>query len=95
MTRAGGRTGLLRASSATAAGGLVALFVALLVGWLLTSRTGTAGPGTAMLVGHGVAAAAAVAAQIVADRRRDAAGAAAAVGVLAVAVAVLCGYWLF
>lgn len=91
-----GRSGrLLRGLSGVTAGGLVALFVVLLVGWLLTTRTGTAGPGTGMLVGHGLAAAGAVAGQVVADRRRDGVGTLAAAVVLAVGVAVLCGYWLF
>jgi hypothetical protein len=86
---------VLRGLSGIAAGGLVALFVALLVGWVLTTRTGTAGPGAAMLVGHGIAAVAAVVGQVVADRRTDRVGALAAAGVVVVAVAVLCGYWLF
>ena len=96
MTRTDRRSGrVLRGVSGIAAGGLVALFVVLLVGWVLTTRTGTAGPGAAMLVGHGIAAAAGVAGQVVADRRADRVGALAAAGVVVVAVAVLCGYWLF
>jgi hypothetical protein len=86
---------LLRGLSGTAAGGLVALFVVLLVGWMLTTRTGSAGPGTGMLVGHGLAAAAAVVAQVAADRRRDGVATLCSLGILALAVVVLCGYWLF
>ncbi|GJF03648.1 hypothetical protein [Pseudonocardia sp. D17] len=85
----------LRGLSGILAGGLVALFVVLLVGWAVTTRTGSPGPGTGMLVGHGVAAVVGVVAQVTADRRRDRIGLLASLLVLAVAVAVLCGYWLF
>lgn len=85
----------LRGLSGMVAGGLVALVVVLLVGWVLTMRTGSAGPGTGMLVGHGIATVAAVVAQVVADRRRDRVGTLASVVVLAIAVGVLCGYWFF
>ncbi|MFR9801821.1 hypothetical protein ACL02T_05865 [Pseudonocardia sp. RS010] len=85
----------LRGTSGVMAAGLVGLFVVLLGGWVFTTRTGSAGPGTGMLVGHGLAAAAAVVAQVVADRRDGRGGALAAWLVLAIAVAVLAGYWLF
>jgi hypothetical protein len=92
-TSRGGR--LLRGVSGIVAGGLAALAVVLFVGWVVTARSGTAGPGTGMLLGHGIAAVVALAGQSVADRRRDRTGLLAAVGVLAVGVAVLCGFWLF
>jgi hypothetical protein len=83
---------IVRGISGVLAGGLVALFVVLLVGWAVTTRTGSPGPGLAMLVGHGLAAVAAVVLQVLADRRRRVL---APFVVIAVAVAVLCGYWLF
>lgn len=95
MTRPATSGRLLRGLSGIVAGGLVALFVVLLVGWTLTTRTGSAGPGTAMLTGHGLAAAAAVVAQVVADRRRDGVATLCSVGVVAVGLVVLCGFWLF
>ncbi|MEU7818909.1 hypothetical protein [Pseudonocardia sp. NPDC049154] len=97
--RAGRGRGLpgrvLRGTSGVLAAGLVGLFVVLLAGWAFTTRTGSAGPGTGMLVGHGLAAAAAVVAQVVADRRDGRAGALAAWLVVAIAAGVLGGYWLF
>ena len=95
MTRPATSGRFMRGLSGVAAGGLVALFVVLLVGWTLTTRTGSAGPGTGMLVGHGLAAVAAVVAQVVADRRRDAIATLCSLGVLVLAIVVLCGYWLF
>ncbi|GAA1842942.1 hypothetical protein GCM10009836_22920 [Pseudonocardia ailaonensis] len=92
-TRAGR---VLRGFSGILAAGLVGLVVVLIVvGWALTTRTGTAGPGTGLLVGHGIAAAVAVAAQVVADRREGLVGAVAAWLVVAVAAVVLAVYWLF
>lgn len=86
---------LLRGVSGVLAGGMVGLFLALLGGWAFTTRTGSPGPGTGMLVAHGLAAAAAVGAQIVADRRVDRAGTFAALGVIVLVVAMLAGFWLF
>jgi hypothetical protein len=48
-----------------------------------------------MLVGHGLAAVAAVAAQLVADFRAGRQGAVAAWVVVGLAVLILGGYWLF
>ncbi len=90
-----GRAGrLLRGLSGVLAGGLVGLALVLLAGWLLTTRAGSTGPSTGMLVGHGLAAVLAVAAQLVADRRADRIGILAAFGVLVVSVVVLVVYWL-
>jgi hypothetical protein len=86
---------VLRGFSGVLAAGLVGLFVVLVAGWVFTTRTGSPGPGTAMLVGHGLAALAAVVAQVVADRRAGRTGAVAAWLVIALAVLVLGGYWLF
>lgn len=84
----------LRALSGLLAGGLVALVVALAVGWFVATRSGTAGPDPSTLLWHAVAAVAAVVAQRYADRHPDAAGAVAAGAVVAVTVAVLAGQWL-
>ncbi|WP_214364358.1 hypothetical protein [Pseudonocardia sp. H11422] len=84
----------LRGLSGVLAGGLVVLALVLLAGWLVTTRTGSPGPGTGMLIGHGVAAAAAAVAQVVADRRNGRPGALAALAVLVVSAAVLAVYWL-
>ncbi|GAA4559817.1 hypothetical protein [Pseudonocardia xishanensis] len=93
VERVSGR--LLRGFSGVLAAGLVGLFVVLLAGWVFTTRTGSPGPGAGMLVGHGLAALAAVAAQVVADRRAGRRGALAAWVVIALAILVLGGYWLF
>ncbi|SDG00149.1 hypothetical protein [Pseudonocardia oroxyli] len=86
---------LLRGFSGVLCAGLVALFAVLVGGWVFTTRTGAPGPGPGMLLGHGLAAAAAVAAQLVADRRAGRVGALAAWVVVALAALVLGGYWLF
>jgi hypothetical protein len=86
---------VLRGTSGVLAAGLAGLFAVLLAGWAFTTGTGSAGPGPGMLVGHGVAAAAAVVVQVVADRRDGRGGALAAWLVIAIAAAVLAGYWLF
>ncbi|MBN9099515.1 MULTISPECIES: hypothetical protein [unclassified Pseudonocardia] len=89
------RAGWLRGFSGLLAGGLAALAVALYVAWFVADRTGSVGPGASTLVWDSVAAVAAVAAQVYADRRAGARGAAAAVGVVAVTAAVLAAQWLF
>lgn len=76
------------------AGGLVALAVALLVAWFVADRIGSAGPGTSMLVWHGVAAVLAVLAQVQADRRDGPAAALAMAAVVVITVAVLAAQWL-
>lgn len=86
---------LLRGVSGVLSAGLVGLTVVLLAGWAMTTRTGTAGPGTGMLLGHGAAAVVAVVAQVVADRRRDRTGVLAAWAAIVLVAAVVAGYWLF
>ncbi|MCW0216207.1 MAG: hypothetical protein OJJ54_22890 [Pseudonocardia sp.] len=81
--------------SGVLAAGLVGITAILLVGWAMTTRTGTAGPGTGMLLGHGAAAGAAVVAQVVADRRRDRTGVLAAWAAIVLVAAVVSAYWLF
>ncbi|MFC5993991.1 hypothetical protein ACFQE5_07180 [Pseudonocardia hispaniensis] len=91
-----GRVGrVLRGCSGVLAGGLVTFAMVLLAGWFFTTRTGSAGPGTGMLMGHWLAAVVAGVAQVVADRRTDRTGTIAALGVLAVTAAVLGIYWLW
>jgi hypothetical protein len=87
--------GLLRSLSGVLVGGLVALALVLLAGWLYADRAGLPGPGPGMLVGHGVAAAAAVAAQIGIDRHDGPAATAAAAGLAALVTAGLTLVWLF
>jgi hypothetical protein len=86
---------LLRGLSGVLVGGLVALALVLLAGWFYADRIGLPGPGTGMLVGHLVAAAVAVAAQVWADRRTDAVGTLAALTLSAVVVGGLTAAWLF
>ncbi|MEK6438110.1 hypothetical protein [Pseudonocardia sp. T1-2H] len=86
---------LLRGVSGVLAAGLVGVAVILLAGWAVTTRTGTAGPGTGMLLGHGAAAVVAVVAQAVADRRRDRTGVLAAWAAIVLVAAVVAWYWLF
>jgi hypothetical protein len=84
---------VLRAVSGVLAGGLVALAVGLVAAWYLASGAGVPGPGAGVLVGHGLAAVAAVVAQVRADRRPDGRGALAAWVVVALAAAVLVLQW--
>ncbi|NMH97163.1 hypothetical protein [Pseudonocardia acidicola] len=88
----GGR--LLRGTAGVLAGGLVVLALVLFAGWLIATRTGSPGPGGGMLIGHGLGAVAAVAGQVVADRRADRMGVLAALGVIVVSAVVLGAYWL-
>jgi hypothetical protein len=88
------RRGLVRRLSGVLVGGLVALALVLLAGWFYAERTGLPGPGTGMLVAHGVAAVVAVAAQVWVDRRADAVGTMAAALLAALVVAWLTMAWL-
>jgi steroid 5-alpha reductase family enzyme len=90
-----GRTGSwLRGLTGLLAGGLVALAVALTVGWVIADRTGSPGPGPATLVWHGAAAVAAVVAQLYADRHDGRSGLLAAVAVALITAVVLAVQWL-
>ena len=89
------RRSLVRGLSGVLVGGLVALALVLLAGWFYAERAGLPGPGAGMLVGHLVAAAAAVVAQVWADRRTDRVGTLAAVALSAVVVGGLTLVWLF
>lgn len=93
-TRTMTRAGWLRGFSGLLAGGLAALAVALFSAWFVADRAGSVGPGASALAWHTVAAVAAVAAQVYADRRAGARGTVAAVGVIAVTAAVLAAQWL-
>ncbi|MGQ0716988.1 MAG: hypothetical protein ACT4NP_06655 [Pseudonocardiales bacterium] len=86
--RAGGRlSGLL-------AGGLVGLAVVVCVAQWLAGTSGRPGPGMAEVVGHVVAALAAVVLQVVADRLRGPSAALASGSVLVIAAVVLWfGWW--
>ena len=87
--------GLVRATSGVFVGGLVALALVLLAGWFYAGRTGLPGPGTAMLIGHGAAAVAAVVAQVWVDRRPDRTGTLAAAALAGLVVGGLALTWLF
>ena len=76
-------------------GGLVALALVLLAGWAYADRAGLPGPGTAMLIGHGVGAVAAVVVQVWVDRRPDRTGTLVAAGLIALIVGGLALTWLF
>ena len=84
---------LLRGLTGVLAGGLVVLALALGVAWVVATRTGSAGPAPWFLVGHAVAAVAAVVLQVRADRS-DRRHTGAALGVLGISVAVLGVLWL-
>ncbi|GAA3221726.1 hypothetical protein GCM10017691_07010 [Pseudonocardia petroleophila] len=84
----------LRRVSGVFAGGLVVLAVALGVAWVVSTRTGSPGPAGDFLAWHGVAAVAAVVAQVRADRARDGRGVGAALVVLLISAAVLAALWL-
>ena len=93
MTRP--RRSLLRGLSGLLVGGLVALALVLVAGWFYADHTGLPGPGPGMLIGHVVAAVAAVAAQVWVDRRRDPVGTLAAAALAAVVTGGLALAWLF
>jgi hypothetical protein len=81
---------LLRGFTGVLAGGLVVLALALGVAWVVATRTGSPGPAPWFLVWHALAAVAAVALQVRADRRSPL----AALGVLGISAAVLGVLWL-
>ncbi|WP_232660424.1 hypothetical protein [Pseudonocardia sp. TRM90224] len=84
--------GFLRGFSGLLAGGLVLLALVLVATQFLAA--GTDGPGTSMLVWHGVAAVVAVGAQVHADRTPGPRGTVAALVVVGIAAAVLAFLWL-
>ncbi len=86
--------GFLRGLSGVLAGGLVVLVVVLVVAWVVAAREGSPGPGAAMLAGHVVAAAVAVAVQVYADRTPGPRGTLAALGVVVLIGMVLTSAWL-
>ncbi|MDT7555065.1 MAG: hypothetical protein QOI16_3605 [Pseudonocardiales bacterium] len=92
--RAPRRGGFLRGLSGVLAGGLVALFVALVVAWGVALREGSPGPGAAVLAVHAVGAVVAVAIQRCADRTPGARGVLAALATIVVVAAVLVYEWL-
>lgn len=71
------------------AGGLVVLALGLVVVEWAAGSSGVPGPGTGAIVAHAGAAAVAVVAQVVADRRRDRTGLLAALVVIVTASLVL------
>ncbi|MBV9728446.1 MAG: hypothetical protein JO309_03345 [Pseudonocardiales bacterium] len=88
----GGRA--LRGLSGVLAGGLVALAVAVCVAQGLASTSGRPGPGMAVVIGHVVAALAAVVLQLAADRALGRSAAVASYSVLVLAAGVLWfGWW--
>lgn len=83
-----------RGLSGVLAGGLVGLAMVLCLAQWLASRSGLPGPGTATVVGHLVAALAAVGLQLVAERSRGRPAVLASWSVLVLAAAVLWfGWW--
>ena len=89
------RRSLLRGLSGLLVGGLVALALVLTAGWVYADRTGLPGPGLGMLIGHVLAAVAAVVAQVWVDRRTDRVGTLAAAGLAAAIVGGLALVWLY
>ena len=88
------RPGALRSVSGVLAAGMVALVVGLVVAYVVALREGSPGPGAATLLVHSVAAVAAVAAQVYADRTPGPRGTLAAVGVIVTIAVVLTVEWL-
>ena len=89
------RRSVLRGLSGLLVGGLVALALVLVAGWFYADHTGLPGPGPGMLVGHVVAAVAAVATQVWVDRRTDPVGTLAAAALAALVAGGLALVWLF
>ncbi|HWR46345.1 MAG TPA: hypothetical protein VN327_01825 [Pseudonocardiaceae bacterium] len=88
----GGRA--LRELSGVLAGGLVALAIAVCVAQWLASTSGRPGPGMAAVVGHVVAALAAVVLQLAAERALGRTAALASWSVLVLTAGVLWfGWW--
>ncbi len=88
------RRGLLRGFSGVLAAGMVALVGGLVVAWVVALQAGSPGPGAGTLLVHAVAAAAAMLAQVYADRTPGPRGAVAALGVIVAVVAVLTVEWI-
>jgi 4-amino-4-deoxy-L-arabinose transferase-like glycosyltransferase len=84
----------LRGLTGVLAGGLVALALALVAIAVLAGRAGSPPPRVGMLTWHVLAAAGAVGAQYVADRRPDPVGTVAALSVVALTAVVLGALWL-
>ncbi|HKR50762.1 MAG TPA: hypothetical protein VJT72_14505 [Pseudonocardiaceae bacterium] len=83
-----------RGLSGMLAGGLVVLAIVVCLAQWLADGSGRPGPGMAEVVGHVVAALAAVALQVAADRRRGPFSALASGSVLVIAAGVLWfGWW--
>nr|WP_086677224.1 hypothetical protein [Amycolatopsis pretoriensis] len=83
-----------RGFTGSLAAGLTVLAVGVLVVAGIDLYTGAPGPGAALLIGHPVAAALALVAQRVADRRNGLAAAGAGVAVVLFAVSALTLFWL-
>ncbi|HEY6425364.1 MAG TPA: hypothetical protein VIY28_19400 [Pseudonocardiaceae bacterium] len=84
----------VRGLSAVLAAGLVALAVAVCVAQGLAGPSGRPGPGTAMVVGHVLAALGALVLQLAADRVRGPLALLASWSILAIAAGVLWfGWW--
>jgi hypothetical protein len=86
---------VLRGLSGLLVGGLVALALVLVAGYFYADRIGLPGPGPGMLLGHVLAAVAAVVAQMWVDRRLDRTGTLAAIGLAVVIVGGLALVWLY
>ncbi|MDN5914578.1 MAG: hypothetical protein L0I76_05640 [Pseudonocardia sp.] len=84
---------ILRGLGGVLAGGLVVLFLGLLVVWLFADNWGVPGPGGGTVFGHLVGAVVAVAGQRIADRRPDRTGTGAAVVVIGTTALVLSLAW--
>jgi hypothetical protein len=90
--RLGGR--VAHGLSGVLAGGLVVLAIAVCVAQWLAGASGRPGPGLAVVAGHGVAAAVAVALQLAADRCRGRTAALASYTILLLTTCVLWfGWW--
>ncbi|MGB9281404.1 MAG: hypothetical protein WCB57_15165 [Pseudonocardiaceae bacterium] len=83
-----------RGLSGVLAGGLVALAIGVCVAQWLAGMSGRPGPGMAVVVGHVIAALAAVALQLATDRFHGRMAALAAWSVLLLAAAVIWFGWL-
>jgi hypothetical protein len=83
-----------RGLSGVLAAGLVALAIVMCLAQWLAGNSGSPGPGTAAVVGHLVAALAAVVLQLAAERSRGRTAVLASWSVLVLAAAVLwLGWW--
>jgi hypothetical protein len=91
--RPGRGAGAARAFTGSLAAGLLVLALGLAGMQYWANRQGQPGPGVPIVLGHFVAALAALVLQMIADRRRDLIGGLSAVAILVIVVGAIWMWW--